>query len=168
IVMYEMIAGERPFGDPATAAAMLAALFSTTPEPLSMRSDAPAELDAIVTKCLARKPEDRFADVADFVAALDRLIGAEDDKTSARVSSPNVLENIRSTTDRMQAQDSLTEAVEPMTLGDSHGDRTQFTPPPVFEEMPEPESGPPAVKPKPPKFIQTATLPGVAPPAKKK
>ena len=78
IVMYEMIGGMRPFGNALTAASMLAMLLTKIPEPLSAATDAPPELDRILERCLARKPEDRFADVADLAAALDHLLGTDD------------------------------------------------------------------------------------------
>ena len=83
VVMYEMICGQRPFGDPQTTAAMLAALFSTTPAPLSSRSDAPVELDRIVARCLERDPDDRFADVGELAAALETL-AIDDDRAKTK------------------------------------------------------------------------------------
>jgi len=43
-----------------------------TPEPLSKHlPDVPPDLEAVVLQCLAKKPEDRFATVADLETALE-------------------------------------------------------------------------------------------------
>ena len=47
---------------------------TTTPPPLSLvRDDAPAALDAIFQKMVAKSPEDRFASMEEVVAALDEI-----------------------------------------------------------------------------------------------
>ncbi len=50
---------------------MLIAHATEMPEPPSQsRSDVPADLVAIVMRCLAKKPEDRFRTIADMEKAL--------------------------------------------------------------------------------------------------
>ncbi|HEY1813867.1 MAG TPA: protein kinase [Kofleriaceae bacterium] len=70
IVIYEMIAGVRPFGVANGPAAMLAALLGSTP-PLLTR--VPPQLAEMVAKCLERNPEDRYATAAELGAALATL-----------------------------------------------------------------------------------------------
>jgi serine/threonine-protein kinase len=74
LVLYEMIAGERPFGDPPSPTAMLQAMIMSTPAPLSTRSDAPTEVDALVSKCIARDPDDRWRDVDELAAEIDQIL----------------------------------------------------------------------------------------------
>jgi serine/threonine-protein kinase len=87
IVIYEMIAGRRPFGEPETASQMLAAILGTTPQPLSISLPTPPALDAVVARCLQRDPLQRFADVGELAAALDELLAVEDDPTKTRVAA---------------------------------------------------------------------------------
>jgi serine/threonine-protein kinase len=75
VLVYEMVAGERPFGEARSAAAMLKTMLHAPPAPLR---DAPAELDRVVRRCLRHDPLARFADVAELDAALARA-GAEDE-----------------------------------------------------------------------------------------
>nr|MDQ3296963.1 serine/threonine protein kinase [Myxococcota bacterium] len=75
IVIFEMIAGRRPFADSVTPTSMLAALLTQTPPRLSSRVPVPPGLDELVIRCLAREPQDRFASVHELAAALDAILG---------------------------------------------------------------------------------------------
>ncbi|HEX8106865.1 MAG TPA: serine/threonine-protein kinase, partial [Kofleriaceae bacterium] len=70
VVIYEMIAGRTPFADCQTATAILAAVLTRAPEPLSTYARVPVLLDRIVARCLERDPQSRFTDVSDLVEAL--------------------------------------------------------------------------------------------------
>jgi TolB-like protein/Tfp pilus assembly protein PilF len=71
IVLYEMLAGEPPFGG-ATAQAMIARRFTETARPLrTVRETVPEAVDQAVTKALAKAPADRFQTAAEFAKALE-------------------------------------------------------------------------------------------------
>ena len=63
VLLYEMITGERPFGDVNSPAEMLTAMVSRTPVPLSAIVDVPVELDRVVARCLDRDPLKRYRSV---------------------------------------------------------------------------------------------------------
>ena len=86
LVMYEMMTGERPFGDPPSPTAMLQAMIMTTPEPISTKSDAPVEIDALVTRCLARDPDDRWQSVEELAAELDHILANAGDPTQTELT----------------------------------------------------------------------------------
>ncbi|MBX3234354.1 MAG: serine/threonine protein kinase [Labilithrix sp.] len=70
IVMHELMAGAPPY-DADTFTALCAAIVSE--EPALLRSavpDAPAELEAIILKCLAKKTEERWQDVGELAQAI--------------------------------------------------------------------------------------------------
>jgi serine/threonine-protein kinase len=70
VIGYEMLAGFPPFAGP-TAAAVVAARLTGTPEPLDMlRLDVSPASSAVITTALARDPAKRFADATEFRAAL--------------------------------------------------------------------------------------------------
>jgi len=74
-LLYEMLAGEPPF--PGEPPGVLYASLHEEPEPLAeVRPDTPPWLAAIVTRCLAKRPEDRFADAGELLAALKAGDGA--------------------------------------------------------------------------------------------
>ena len=69
VILYEVLAGERPFQGTTTAAA--AAIVADEPPLLrTFAPDVPEGLQAVVHKTLAKKPEERFADVRSFAQAL--------------------------------------------------------------------------------------------------
>ncbi len=70
VVMYEMIAGVRPFRGRADQV-LLAATLSADPSPFSeVRADVPPDVEAIVHTLLAKRPGDRYADAAQLLTAL--------------------------------------------------------------------------------------------------
>ena len=70
VVLFELITGHTPF--PATDVTQLIAQILHEPHLrlTSLRSDAPQELDAIVDKCLAKEPAQRYQSPADLAIAL--------------------------------------------------------------------------------------------------
>ncbi len=69
-VLYEMLAGQRAFQGP-TAADTVTAILSKDPAPLSAPGlEIPPALQAIVSQCLEKSPEDRFSSAHDVALAL--------------------------------------------------------------------------------------------------
>jgi serine/threonine-protein kinase len=73
IVMYEMIAGQRPFPEAPSAASVLAAMLKPPP-PLASVAIVPAQLDRIVMRCLERDAANRYQTAAELAAELARLL----------------------------------------------------------------------------------------------
>lgn len=70
VVAYELLAGKPPF-DGDGVGEIFAAILEKDPEPLHMVNwRLPPEISAVITKCLQRKPEDRWADAAVLARAL--------------------------------------------------------------------------------------------------
>jgi serine/threonine protein kinase len=70
VVMFEMLAGARPFRG-ATGYELAARILDGSPGVLSGR--VPLDLRRLVLRCLARHPTDRFASARDLAVALDDL-----------------------------------------------------------------------------------------------
>jgi eukaryotic-like serine/threonine-protein kinase len=87
IVMYEMIAGRRPFDNANSPAAALAAVLTTTPDRLSTCAMVRPEVDHIVMRCLARQHGDRFPSAEALAAALDELL-VDGDEVVTRLERP--------------------------------------------------------------------------------
>lgn len=69
---YEMLSGRTPFTG--TAVDVLEAHLHDAPPPLTrLRPDLPASVDPVLLRCLAKRPEARWADVHEFEAALIEL-----------------------------------------------------------------------------------------------
>ncbi len=70
VVLYEMLAGERPFKGE-YAASVSYAIVNEAPLPLAeMRPDLPKPIQEIVGKSLAKEPESRYQSAEEFAAAL--------------------------------------------------------------------------------------------------
>jgi eukaryotic-like serine/threonine-protein kinase len=76
VVIYEMIAGRTPFADAQTATAILAAVLTQTPDPLSRYADVPPTLEQIVARCLEREQPNRYTDISELAAALAGVASA--------------------------------------------------------------------------------------------
>ncbi len=94
VVAYELLAGERPFARESPTAE--AAAHVNEPVPSIARQGEPAELDPVFRRALAKRPEERYATCAEFVAdlraALDRAAGTTQTYAAppARVPPPTV------------------------------------------------------------------------------
>jgi serine/threonine protein kinase len=73
VLLYEMIAGRRPF-EGATMSDVIAALLTAEPQPLGMYcAEASAELERVAGKCLAKDREARYQSAAELVVDLKTL-----------------------------------------------------------------------------------------------
>ncbi len=76
LLMYELLAGVSPFDAPSPTATMTAQL-TRTPESLAiLRADVPPKLASLVSRLLAKNPEDRPADAATVLAELEGIGGS--------------------------------------------------------------------------------------------
>lgn len=70
IVAFEMLAGKTPFDGPSLGEVMRGHLLEPVPPVRATRPDVPEALEACVTRMLAKDVKDRFASLADLVAAI--------------------------------------------------------------------------------------------------
>ena len=70
VVLYEMLAGERPFAGVSPSEAF-AKRFKEAPPPIrQLREDAPPEVEIALTRALDPDPDERYPDMASFAQAL--------------------------------------------------------------------------------------------------
>jgi tRNA A-37 threonylcarbamoyl transferase component Bud32/tetratricopeptide (TPR) repeat protein len=82
-VLYEMLSGYRAFrGD--SGASVLSAILRDSPAPLK----APFELQGIVSKCLAKNPQDRFQSMVELRVALEQISSQLTERPSPVVLHP--------------------------------------------------------------------------------
>jgi serine/threonine protein kinase/Tol biopolymer transport system component len=81
VVLYEMLAGARPFRSGEGVTSALRSLLEDKPAPLrSVRNEIPAELERVVLRMLAKPPAERFhtaAEVAAELTAIQKSLAAE-------------------------------------------------------------------------------------------
>ena len=69
-VLHELLVGKAPFDAPTLTQLTATILESSAQLPSAYRPDIPPAIDAIVTRCLQKKPADRFNNVAELALAL--------------------------------------------------------------------------------------------------
>jgi tetratricopeptide (TPR) repeat protein len=73
-VLWELLAGERVFQAESAAGVMLRHVHETPEPPSRRRAGIPAELDALVLRGLAKRPDDRFATAREMAEALEKAV----------------------------------------------------------------------------------------------
>jgi serine/threonine-protein kinase len=85
-ILYFALTGEPPF-DALTLPQLFSSVCQSPPPHLSAtRPDVSPELDRLVRRALAKRPEQRFADAAQLRAALLPLLAAAEEQSAAQVS----------------------------------------------------------------------------------
>jgi eukaryotic-like serine/threonine-protein kinase len=94
VILYQFLTGERPFAGSATTT-MQKVLKEDPLPPSSLNVQAPAGMDAVVRKALAKRPEDRFQTAREFAdalrAAAPGMSGAATDPTLVGAADATVL-----------------------------------------------------------------------------
>jgi eukaryotic-like serine/threonine-protein kinase len=78
VLMYAALTGKLPFTAETPFAVMMAHVRDPVTAPGQVRSDLPADLEEVVLRCLAKKPEDRYPTVKALREALDACASAND------------------------------------------------------------------------------------------
>jgi eukaryotic-like serine/threonine-protein kinase len=75
IVLWEALAGARPFTGPSFSAVVLSHLHESPRPPSGLRPEIPPALDAIVLRALEKDPDARFATAQEMADAIERAVG---------------------------------------------------------------------------------------------
>jgi eukaryotic-like serine/threonine-protein kinase len=73
IIVYEMLTGRRPFAEPSAIETMTAIATKDPPDLATLSAAIPTSLVRIVTRCLEKRPGDRFQSARDLAFALESL-----------------------------------------------------------------------------------------------
>jgi serine/threonine protein kinase len=76
VVFYEMVTGRRPYEGDTPIAVLLKHATDPLPRPRDLVPNLSAETEQVLLRALAKKPEDRYPNMAAFSAALDHLADA--------------------------------------------------------------------------------------------
>ncbi|MDH7473049.1 MAG: protein kinase [Anaerolineae bacterium] len=74
VMLYEMVTGQVPYQAETPMAVVLKHITEPLPLPRRFVPDLPAEVERVILKALAKKPEDRFQTVQEMVEALDLAV----------------------------------------------------------------------------------------------
>jgi predicted Ser/Thr protein kinase len=74
VCLYEMVTGRLPFEAEATSQLIGAIIVNEATRPSSHAPDLPRPLEEVILRCLAKKPEERYASASALAEALDRAV----------------------------------------------------------------------------------------------
>jgi serine/threonine-protein kinase len=77
VILYELLCGRRPFTGDSREAMLHHILTKPVPAPCTRRPDIDPVLEAVVLKCLAKEPGDRYATAGDLADDLGRWLRGE-------------------------------------------------------------------------------------------
>jgi serine/threonine-protein kinase len=77
VLIYEMVCGRKPFTSSSLTGVLTAHITEAPKPPIEMRPEIGREINAIILRCLAKDPKDRYKDAGALLHDLDQLqIGA--------------------------------------------------------------------------------------------
>jgi eukaryotic-like serine/threonine-protein kinase len=85
VILYEFLAGNPPFLGDTPLSVLTAAVVEPTPSLRAVRPDVPPELEAVIEKCLEKKPQDRYQSVAELAQALAPFAPASSQQSVQRI-----------------------------------------------------------------------------------
>lgn len=74
VTMYECLAGRKPFDAPSMVDLCFAIVQAQPPSLSTLRPDVPPKLEAVLTKCLAKNPADRYASMTELADELALIL----------------------------------------------------------------------------------------------
>jgi len=89
VVFFELVTGRRPYAADTPAAVLLKQANDPLPRPMDFVPDLPKEVEQVIFKVLNKDPDERYADMEVFAAALESLKELKKvDESSTLTSSP--------------------------------------------------------------------------------
>ncbi len=149
VILFEMLTGKVPFDRPSSVNILMAHVHDEPPmfEEVNPDVHVPFELEAVVRRCLAKSPIDRYATMDQVLAALKQVgVGASSDVSVRSGASRLSAEAIHASSDGETATITSSEISAP--IGTPSGvvarEARAATPAADASEPASPRSGPPA------------------------
>jgi TolB-like protein/tRNA A-37 threonylcarbamoyl transferase component Bud32 len=76
-VLYEMLSGRKAFQARSSASLLTAIMVSEPPPVSALRPAVPAAIDAVITRCLRKRPDDRWQSAAELRDVLSRITATQ-------------------------------------------------------------------------------------------
>ncbi len=74
VVLYELVTGRKPYTADTPAAVMLKQANDPLPRPRQYVPDLPEEVEKVLFKALAKKPEDRYQSMSEFSDRINKAV----------------------------------------------------------------------------------------------
>ncbi len=99
VVLYEMLTGRKPYVADTPAAVLIMQSSQPLPHPQQYVPDLPEGVGKVLYKAMAKEPGDRYANMGEFVVALEGLIEGNE-KTKSPVTKESPAQQERETIDK--------------------------------------------------------------------
>jgi serine/threonine protein kinase len=86
LLIYEIVTGKRPFERPTAAQTLAATIESDPPSLESLRPDVPPHLAAVVTRLLAKNPDERYESTRDLARELKSIVETNSSSTPVQTT----------------------------------------------------------------------------------
>jgi serine/threonine protein kinase len=93
VVLYEMITGHRPYVSDTPAGILLKQVNDPLPLPRQYIPDLPKNVESVLLKVLARKPEDRYPNMHTFTVELQNLLAGKE-VTASTIKTKRLIEQM--------------------------------------------------------------------------
>ena len=108
VVLYEMVTGRRPYISDTPAGILLQQVNEPLPLPKKYIPDLPANIEAVLLKVLARKPEDRYANMNAFANDLQSILSGGQ-VTATAVATDILREQMTGKVSKKEIQEAKTQ-----------------------------------------------------------
>ncbi len=153
VVLFETITGSAPFDSPSINSIMYQTVHETCPQASALNAELPPELDRIVSKAMAKAPEERFASMREFARALREARQMLADKTASSRAS------------LLKTLGPIPAPAKPLAnLLDGLAPQKPLDPAELTRMAPRAEPAPPAAPAAPPESVAAARTPAPAAP----
>jgi serine/threonine protein kinase len=94
VVLYELVTGKKPYTADTPAAIMLKQANDPLPRPRQFVSNLPEAFEKVLFKALAKRPEDRYQNMSEFVVALESLTDEQTSEERRKVEDGKEVETL--------------------------------------------------------------------------
>ncbi len=118
-VLFHLLTGRPPFDAKGMGATIAAHLTTPAPRPSEVARHVPAVIDPLVARCLAKRPEDRFANMVELQEACDAVLAQlpPDEAATVPYRGPPIAEREDSPTTLRSSVGEWTESPRPSRVG---------------------------------------------------
>ncbi len=160
VILYEMVTGRKPYTADTPTAILLKQAKDPLPRPRQFIPELPASVEKIILKALAKKPENRYQNMEEFICSMENLLGGQIrikqpvvplEKRMPEKNTPVEPESLPGQMPiadqptliaRVPAQEKPVEPMEPAAVTSKTGIAPAATPPFPLEVPPPPQVGP--------------------------
>ena len=137
VICFEMLTGRRPFEEKAPAKLMMQHLIDPVPDIRDVRPDLPPGMEEVISRSMAKSPNDRYADAGELCDTLSSLANLDPGRAAKVAAAAKVAEAAApppapSTADEVGAVD--------VTMPDSADMQIQMAAEPAPASSPKPDT----------------------------